>query len=88
MDMKLKYAMDTLNIFFSCIVYDLLKLQTTLLIFYMTLQDTNEHVSVSLSSGFILQLPYYVCVWYRMDNDCVRDTDTYEYMLLKYLWYF
>jgi hypothetical protein len=54
--------MDTLNVFFSCTLYDLPKLQTTLSIFYMTLQDTNEHVSVSLSYGVYVFFHDCMCV--------------------------
>jgi hypothetical protein len=74
--MEYKYAMDTLNIFFSCIVYDVIKLQRTLTILYMTLQDLNEYVSVSLSSGvyFLFRI---LCVCYRMDI-FVRDTDNHN----------
>jgi hypothetical protein len=48
--------------FFPCILYDHLKLQTTVSIFYMTLQDENEHVSVSLSSGLYFFIYDFMCV--------------------------
>jgi hypothetical protein len=69
-------------------LYDILnyKLQTTLSILYMTLQDKYEHVSVSLSSGvYLLFTIVYVC--YRMDN-FVRDTDTHTFILLKSMLFF
>jgi hypothetical protein len=75
--------MDTLNMFFSCTLYDLLKLQTTLSILYMTLREQNEHVSVFLSSGVYLLFTI-VCVCYRMDH-FVRDTDKHKFILLKSL---
>jgi hypothetical protein len=78
MDIKLKYAIDTLNSFFSCILYDLYQLYQS--------QDKNEHVSVSLSSGVYLLFTI-VCECYRMDN-FVWDTDKHKFILMMSLFFF